>query len=59
MHRSGHRKDERAIFFGASLVMQPEWMASGAEDSTPCYDLIATVAHLGKSMATGHYTVRP
>lgn len=41
------------------LVIEKLWMSTDADYSKREYDLIASVAHHGKTLASGHYTVRP
>ena len=56
---AGGRKDPKPIAFGVELEIDKLWLTSDADYSKRYYDLVATVAHHGKTLASGHYTVRP
>ena len=56
---AGSRKDGRAVRFPLELHLAREWMSDQSDHVRGAtLDLIATVAHHGKTMQAGHYTVR-
>ena len=59
IHCTGPPKDRKAVSFEAELEIKREWLSRDADYNVRHYDLIATVAHHGKTLASGHYTVRP
>lgn len=56
---AGYRKDGRSVRFPPELQLAREWMSDQSDHVRGAtLDLIATVAHHGKTMQSGHYTVR-
>jgi hypothetical protein len=56
---AGSRKDGRAVRFPLELHLAREWMSDQSDHVRgAALNLIATVAHHGKTMQAGHYTVR-
>lgn len=51
-----HQKIGKHVGFGPRLKMNARWLAGDSRDRGAEYDLVATVTHHGKTIASGHYT---
>ena len=59
LDHAGSRKDGRSVRFPLELQLSRDWMSDQSDHARGAtLDLIATVAHHGKTMQSGHYTVR-